>query len=470
MNDEKDTFDTELTLLSQYDANCLENDPPLDAVQFLPSLDDDGVLQLTAEEFFGDQPLAPTEATNSDSQTTANKESDHASISSEDLAPLTTQPAKFKLKKGRVSRKKQIEDLRETTKELMAELETLTKIGPRPRSFWEDIAARQLERRQQSEQENLKLREMLHIQAQEAKNLKRLLKRRTKIKMMEEMLGVKRQKVLQYSVPKDNPQVFAAMLQDIDELYVGTDALFATKGLYDLPCPGRRRYANRDISLGTFLELTQRNVVPFGLRETEKALWKTLSQVGFQNLKSVGDIAKKVHFHAFHVEELNNTTKMSFFAETTWQDRHLKGADFRSVARKYVESDRVVFICKTLVEPRLLDKRKNAGFQTRTTLRIVVREDSDGLAQNEGVSIIDSHFSATRYDEGLADDITIRTPTNRDIGIAAWDEAISRIAHRVENMAIDDCCSDKGSSAIAFAPNNTDRSLLDLHNAEKMLA
>jgi hypothetical protein len=47
--------------------------------------------------------------------------------------------------------------------------------------MWETIAARQLERRQQAEEENAKLRDMVQMQVQEARNLRRVLKRRTKI-------------------------------------------------------------------------------------------------------------------------------------------------------------------------------------------------------------------------------------------------------------------------------------------------
>ncbi|KAG7389343.1 hypothetical protein PHYBOEH_007524 [Phytophthora boehmeriae] len=453
MLDEAESLDSVLSFLSDLDIpvgseNEVHGIFP-NAVEILPlshcllAPGDDGGFTLASQEFSRDQ--LPTQLTSCGGQVLNEEVSSkdgEVSMSSDDSSPQTAAShAESKPKRVRISRKKQIEDLRETVRKLMVELESLSpqrSIGNKPRTLWADIAARQLERRQQSEQENVKLRDMLHIQVQEARNLKRVLKRRTKIEMMEEMLGVKRRKILEYTVPEDNPQVFASMLEDIDELYVGVDAVFAEKCLYDLPCPGRKLQTKRNAPVGTFLELTQRNVLPFGLRRTEKSVMKALSQIGFQNLKSIGAIAKQVQFHAYHVEELNNTMKLSFFAETPMPGGNMKGADFRSVVRKYVETDRVVFVCKSLMEPVLANMNKSSGFHTRTTLRIVVHEEKNGSSVKEGFSVVDSYFSATRYDEGLPSGVSIRSATNMDLGILAWDEAISKLAHQVESLAIEE--------------------------------
>ncbi|KAG3194082.1 hypothetical protein PC128_g9661 [Phytophthora cactorum] len=165
-----------------------------------------------------------------------------------------------KPKRIRISRKQQIDTLRGEVQELNDQLQSLLpqwqpevnngQLVSRRAAMWEEIAARQLERQSKSEEENAKLREMLQIQIHEARNLRRVLKRRIKIEMMEDMLGMKRQKMLDYDVPDDNPQVFEDMLQDTDELYVGVDDSFHGKGLYDLPCPGRRRDAKRNVTNG----------------------------------------------------------------------------------------------------------------------------------------------------------------------------------------------------------------------------
>lgn len=43
---------------------------------------------------------------------------------------------------------------------------------------------------------------------------------------------------------------------------------------------------------------------------------KTLRQVGFHGLLSIGDLADRVQFHSQYIEESSNTIKTSVFAET----------------------------------------------------------------------------------------------------------------------------------------------------------
>ncbi|OWY93707.1 Protein kinase [Phytophthora megakarya] len=230
-------------------------------------------------------------------------------------------------------------------------------------------------------------------------------------------------------VPEDNEQVFDDMLQDIDDIYVDVDALFVETGLYSLPCPSRRRDTKSNVTNGQFLELLQRHLVPFDLRTTTTAMWGVLRQTSM-----VQKFSQRIQFHAHHIEETANTMKTSFYVETV-NVGDVKGAQFRKVVRKYVETDCVVFICKNLMELIVHGKGNTSGFYTKTTLCLVVRNEK---YQPSEISYIDSHFSATRHDQGLPITRLVRTSVNLDIGIAAWDEAISSIAHQVESMAIDE--------------------------------
>ncbi|KAF1773463.1 hypothetical protein GQ600_14011 [Phytophthora cactorum] len=285
---------------------------------------------------------------------------ENVEVSGDDASPASSedsvQPTKTdKPKQIRISRKQQIDTLRGEVQELNDQLQSLLpqwqpevnngQLVSRRAAMWEEIAARQLERQSKSEEENAKLREMLQIQIHEARNLRRVLKRRIKIEMMEDMLGMKRQKMLDYDVPDDNPQVFEDMLQDTENS------------------------TSRNITNGLFLELLQRHLVPFDLATTEKAVWKAMRQIIFQGLAKVQDYSSRAQFHAHHVEETANTLKTLLCGDC--QSRRPESAQFRKVVRKYVENDRVVFICKNLMEPILHEKGKPSGFFTRTTLRIV---------------------------------------------------------------------------------------------------
>ncbi|KAG6963293.1 hypothetical protein JG688_00008198, partial [Phytophthora aleatoria] len=137
--------------------------------------------------------------------------------------------------------------------------------------LWQQIATRQHERRQEAERDNKKLRAMLDLQVQEAKNLKRLLKRRTRIEMMEEMLGVKRHKTVTNDTSDDCIDVLQKMLQGTDEIYVGVDHIFEAKGMDHVGSPGKTRTTNRHAINDVFLEILEKQLVPFGLKLTEKA-------------------------------------------------------------------------------------------------------------------------------------------------------------------------------------------------------
>jgi len=133
-------------------------------------------------------------AGNGDSSSTSVSDLEEATETDEKAAAGTKQAPKHK-RRQRVSTKQQINSLRGTVKELSDRLQSLEAGAVQTNTvnestgraarvpLWQQIAARQLERRQEAERDNAKLREMLDIQVQEAKNLKRILKRRTRIEV-----------------------------------------------------------------------------------------------------------------------------------------------------------------------------------------------------------------------------------------------------------------------------------------------
>ncbi|KAG7378387.1 hypothetical protein PHYPSEUDO_010139 [Phytophthora pseudosyringae] len=149
-------------------------------------------------------------------------------------------------KAQRTTRKDQIIQLRQSVEQLTDLLEALkaeppqetqlqTHSGsalttPAGASLWKHVAIGQLGRRRKAEEDNVMLREMLEMQVQEAKCLQRILKRRTKIQMMEDLLGMKRQKTARISsTPSDNSKIFMTMLRETDEIYSRVDSHVAER-------------------------------------------------------------------------------------------------------------------------------------------------------------------------------------------------------------------------------------------------
>ncbi|RLN26567.1 hypothetical protein BBJ28_00014983 [Nothophytophthora sp. Chile5] len=306
-----------------------------------------------------------------------------------------------------------------------------TAVVSRSGPLWQQIAVKQLERRRKAEADNASLRRMLDMQVQEAKNLRRILKRRTKIEMMHRMLGTKRHKSLPQRSPEDDSQIFQELLQDMDELVLGVDDLFEGKGMDAVPCPGRRSQARPDVTDGVFFELTQKHMVPFDVRMTENAVWTALCRIGMEGLQVVKDANAQVHFHAQHSEVTGDTMMTSFLA-STFGFKDLLGVQIRKVIRKYIKADRCVFICRMTTEPKL--KSRQAAVRMHSTMCMVVGMVEALDASEEATSLMRSHFFASRH---VPRDEEHSSPTDVDMAIVAWDEAISRIPSEVEDFLMD---------------------------------
>ncbi|ETL45344.1 hypothetical protein F441_04693 [Phytophthora nicotianae CJ01A1] len=149
-----------------------------------------------------------------------------------DTTAKTTREAKLDKPKRvkRLTPKQKIDALHDKVNELAAHLQELKVEASRQKKLaaqrklrdlmrptrsqlWKQIAKRQLEQRQQSEEENLKLRQMMGMQVQEARNLRRVLKRRTKLEMLEDMIRMQCHKSgtdagVNASVVKEEGQVY----------------------------------------------------------------------------------------------------------------------------------------------------------------------------------------------------------------------------------------------------------------------
>ncbi|KAG3194768.1 hypothetical protein PC128_g9057 [Phytophthora cactorum] len=240
------------------------------------------------------------------------------------------------------------------------------------------------------------LRKMLEIQVQEAKCLQRIFKRRTKIQMMEDMLGMKRCKMSRIaSTPTENSQVFMKILRERDKIYAQVDSHFIEKGVIDLPCPGLERKANRSAMNGVVFEMKTRNLMPFSLQKTGKT--------------------------ARESEEFRDTLVASYFS-TTPGNPNASGAQVRKEMRMYAEEDSAVFIWKMVAEPKLRGSNAPIGYQLQSTLQVVMRPPT--LSRDESTQLL-IHFSASRHETVVPISAEFREPGHMDSGIALWEKRIS---------------------------------------------
>ncbi|KAK1935821.1 hypothetical protein P3T76_010515 [Phytophthora citrophthora] len=250
----------------------------------------------------------------------------------------------------------------------------------------------QLGRRREVEEENVRLRAMLELQVEEAKCLQRILKRRRKIQMMEDMLGMKRQRF--------------------------EKSLMTPKEFDEMPCPGQNRKAYRNVVSGIFYERQEKTEIPFDDQQTQEAVWKVLLDHGIGSVKRLKGLSSMVDFRNKQSNESSDTITSSYFAATP-RINGVSGAQVRKVVRKYTEDNKVVFIYKVVVEPRGKCTTTLLGYQLHSVLRIVMRQRP-----------------TPRMDPSIT--AKFRQPEQLDIDIAMWDKLILGVASEVENMLIDD--------------------------------
>ncbi|ETN13013.1 hypothetical protein PPTG_08998 [Phytophthora nicotianae INRA-310] len=343
----------------------------------------------------------------------------------------------------RVTPKEQIDRLQDEIRGLAAHLHAIEAVAvpPHPHShsrrseLWRIMALRQLEQRRISESESRELREMVKHQIEEAKSLSRILRRRTRIQRLREMLEDNHRNRPNETIPfavavQEGEQVFEEMLRDVNDIYQNMDALFTEKGMHSMSCPGRKRQSDNTVLNGVCFELMQREIVPFGVEKVKDAIWSSLGQLELEGLRSVRGFKTNVQFRKHDSSRDTTTAMVSFFADLS--SGRSTSVKIRKVVRRYDEEHRTIFIYRTFMEPNPCNFRKPVGVHAISTLVIEIRYDDP----DDDSTLIQSHFTVTRYDEELAAGHRLRLGVNLNISIAVWDEMISRIHDQVESYLV----------------------------------
>ncbi|RLN52156.1 hypothetical protein BBJ29_009986 [Phytophthora kernoviae] len=191
------------------------------------------------------------------------------------------------------------------------------------------------------------LRKMVDLQIEEARNLRRILKRRTKIQVMEKQLGERSQQtpVLPKAMPatfQDNSHIFGQILRDVEQTYADVDTLIKEMDIYSIPCPGRNRRATNSTVNGMCLELKERFMVPFSIEMTAKAFWE---------MQCVDDYRVDIQCQVQNSEQGVDTAVVDFNATYSVSD-FIWRSKVRKVVRKYVKNNATMLIYRTFVDPK----------------------------------------------------------------------------------------------------------------------
>lgn len=342
----------------------------------------------------------------------------------------------------RLQRRDEVAALQQTEKQLRTQLQQL-KLQMRVKSrnlatkkhfqsllngvlTWEEICNMQLTRRKQSEAENAKLKDEMKQKMWQAKAILKGFKRRLRNEVLSSSIKMSRRYGVDtkgVTMPTDNEKVFCELMQGLDEMYAGVDFFFENIGIQDVPCPGRKNTTPRSKAEGKFVEVLDCYAVPFGLQETEKAIWRCLEMEDPQR-------PKPAFVQSFG--KCENTFRQSMCSAFTASNVHVR-VILRKAGRKYVEEDRAVFIFRRLIEPV-----SDVPIAFQETTRLIVRH---GPRSDAGpTTIIESHRQSTTSHDTYALGVHRVPRTFIDLGVAAWESSITRFNHFVEDTLIQESC------------------------------
>ncbi|KAF1773474.1 hypothetical protein GQ600_14022 [Phytophthora cactorum] len=276
---------------------------------------------------------------------------------------LPTAPATKTVKKTfgrpRVSRKEELEYLRQKVKDMESKLQELKETpdsgSPPPTApSTLTMAKRQKNQRELVEVENVKLREKLKTQVRMAKSLKRILCKRMR--------------------DEDQPHGF-----------IGKSVI-------------RKSDVKYSDAAGMFLEFHDSKLWPFDVQTVNRATWRFLTETGHKFNKYIEE----------HVEMRDNTMLRKFGVELN-HGNSVALLFGRQVTRRYVASNRVVLIRHSVIDEIQLPGAQTSGLTFRESGWIVL---SSAPALGTGSATLTQGYSTMTPDIDLNEQWEVGTLTD----------------------------------------------------------
>ncbi|KAG1696043.1 hypothetical protein DVH05_019028 [Phytophthora capsici] len=286
-------------------------------------------------------------------------------------------------------------------------------------SLWENMTIHQQQLRREAEEENVKLKKMLASQRRSARNIRRLLQRRVDDELLAELRNVKQPNL------SNNEEVFRNLLREIEEIYASMDRLYNEADMKLVPCPGRQWRIIPDAPTGfAFVELNDKNIVPFDVKRVGRAVWKFL-----QGPRVLG--GRRVYLEE---SQQSHDTSMSCIGFTCPEKAVATYVLEQRVSRRYVEEDRIVFVNRTITTPTI-DDPWFSSLRFSETLSIVVTIGSP-LISGQEATIIESHLSVCRH-VGTEPVVERHWPKYVDEAASRWERKTEFNRQEIENFVFE---------------------------------
>ncbi|OWZ03862.1 hypothetical protein PHMEG_00024335 [Phytophthora megakarya] len=268
--------------------------------------------------------------------------------------------------------------------------------------------------RLKAEKTNVSIQNVLQLYKNEIRNMKRRFKRR----IDEEYVDLAMWRMPTLVCSQDRTRIFADLLRDIDELYIGVDTTFQMKTMETVPCPGQSCQVYPDIANGVFVEFFDKSIVPFSAHKACEAVWKSFESRG--NRKA--HVIEEKYSHTGNTATTYLQYVCKVFDTTTHIEEH-------RVVRKYVHDSQTVFVSRIASKP--VGDCGNLNY--RETVCLVVKSGMP-LVSGQETAIIDVDRSVARFDDDSSTAKKFRTRRFTSFAVQGWKKKISFKKQEVENL------------------------------------
>ncbi|KAG6615051.1 M96 mating-specific protein family [Phytophthora cinnamomi] len=292
------------------------------------------------------------------------------------------------------------------------------------RKVWQDICARQLERRLKVELENSRLRDKCRAQFKLAKSVEKLLFRRLSLQNSESETG---KHVCRVEIPAGFIQHVAARI--FDELAASIDVSYReVERVLETNCPVPLGIETRWPLLreGLSIEMyDKRRALPFDLHAVGDAWWRRWHNYrGRRSDETGGDDVVRERY-GLEMVDAKTGRCATFYVQ--------------QVLRRYVESNRVVMVWDSCIEPSTFNEELVRGMHFLLKGYVLIKpQSSDGAnADGEAVTRVLTcyHLTPIISDPEIQQDA--KTLALTKLVVSATSANISTSNEMMENMLVD---------------------------------
>ncbi|KAG7399869.1 hypothetical protein PHYBOEH_007730 [Phytophthora boehmeriae] len=244
-------------------------------------------------------------------------------------------------------------------------------------SVWSGVAARQKDRREKAERENVRLKLILEGQIKVAKSLETLLLKRAQQQVAECSSvhapgGIVSQPGRTMDFRADAAD-FQELLERLDVAYRGVDAVLASNGLAEMETMQQDIHMREGVD-GMYLELFSNKLMPFGMAATAEATWNYFK----------GSEKHRGNLYAKAAQNLETPyTIIEHFSKELVAGNSSTDVRIKQVVRRYVEAEREVVVWVASIAPIEITRKPFAGLSSHHRNYAVIKRAKASTSERE---------------------------------------------------------------------------------------